>query len=1213
MAAQVDDLLAYSGDLGGCFNLFRASDRRIEAATDATKSNSVYVSKSDRLWVLSSRAILAHMIGSGAVQPEFDLAALVTMPSKGYIVGSGTPYGGVSTLGVAEQAIMTPRGERRHSAVPVSEAGRADLGLADWDRTVSATADALVRAFDPLAGGDVHLALTGGRDSRVIAAALAHHTGIGVTTHTMGVPRDPDVILAAEIAALSGWSHEIKAPNRSATEGSTLLAEHPIDRITRVLDVHDAMNSAWDDIEDYGDVVPLPIMSGVGGEILRGGLVLTSHARMTPALAQKEVAAALGNGKFISQSYVSSYGLNYVGMAETSPFQAIDDFYYHERNGRWVASRRMGARFRRRVIDPLLDNRFIRETRQIDPSIRWAEMLAFELIDRLHPSLRDLRMEGNRWRFEREQPHPLHAEGWGARGAIYRDPTVASFNWKNLTDPAMRARVDEVIRDGVTTGAAAELLDRQQVETFLASDVKYPGVRWHLATTTVMLLTPWWRTARRERRESIEIRVPAPAGEETELTRSENDDARPAGPLVSVIVPMYNAERFIHDTLESLAAQSLLDFEVIVVDDGSTDRSSLIVDEFAARDDRFSRVDGPAVGSAGAARNVGLDIARGEYLAFLDADDLFAPSMLEKLYRKAKADEADVVLTGFQTFDDTTGAVQPQRWALRTQYLPAQTPFPPSAIADHLFYVTNPSNWNKLFRRAFVDQQGIRFQPLRRANDAYFTFISLATAQRVTYVSEDLVLYRVGNSSSLQGSIQETPLEFLDAIAGIHDSLRSADLDGRFRRAFINLIATMSLGALARASSAPVFLATYSAVRETLFPKFAIAAASPETFLTANLARRVAEVLEKPADVWLFDRVAGQRDDEPASADGSGAPTDDVVTEQLSSENGTFPVVEDSRPDVSVVVPVYNSAAWLHECLLSILAQSGVSMEVICVNDGSTDDSSRILREYATSDSRVIVVDQPNAGLSAARNTGLDLARGRYVCLIDSDDYWRIDELAEFVDRADRDALDVLLFDADSFFEPGVSAETRNAYATYYARSASYAHITTGVELIASMREKGEYRASACLYLVRMDLIRDTRLRFIPGIVHEDNPFTFALLMNANRVVHENVAMYARRVRPGSIMTTASSERSLRGYVASYLEMNRHLAGRSLPSESATHIGDVVHQMYASARRLFIQLPAANGDRVLEAELSPEAHCTYLMLRYDRGQAQKIRRLAKET
>ena len=96
---------------------------------------------------------------------------------------------------------------------------------------------------------------------------------------------------------------------------------------------------------------------------------------------------------------------------------------------------------------------------------------------------------------------------------------------------------------------------------------------------------------------------------------------------------------------------------------------------------------------------------------------------------------------------------------------------------------------------------------------------------------------------------------------------------------------------------------------------------------------------------------------------------------------------EASCPKATIVVPVYNSARSIQRCLDSLLAQSERSIQVVCVNDGSTDDSLNVLRQIAQADDRVLVIDQENAGVSCARNAGIDAAEGETVFFVDADDY----------------------------------------------------------------------------------------------------------------------------------------------------------------------------------------------------------------------------------
>ena len=118
-----------------------------------------------------------------------------------------------------------------------------------------------------------------------------------------------------------------------------------------------------------------------------------------------------------------------------------------------------------------------------------------------------------------------------------------------------------------------------------------------------------------------------------------------------------------------------------------------------------------------------------------------------------------------------------------------------------------------------------------------------------------------------------------------------------------------------------------------------------------------------------------------------------------------------STPKVSVIIPVYNTQPWLRECLDSVLCQTLGDFEVICVDDGSTDQSGSILQDYAAKDSRFHILSQSNKGQSAARNAGLKVARGEYVYFLDSDDYIEPDLLETACQEMDSKNLDIVFFD----------------------------------------------------------------------------------------------------------------------------------------------------------------------------------------------------------
>ena len=123
-----------------------------------------------------------------------------------------------------------------------------------------------------------------------------------------------------------------------------------------------------------------------------------------------------------------------------------------------------------------------------------------------------------------------------------------------------------------------------------------------------------------------------------------------SNPIVSVIVPVHNAEKYLEQCLESILGQTLGDIEVICVNDRSTDDSTVILDGFAEKDSRLSVLQSPGLG-AGGARNIGLRAAKGKYLSFLDADDFFEPDMLEPTVEQAERDNSDIVVYGSWVYD----------------------------------------------------------------------------------------------------------------------------------------------------------------------------------------------------------------------------------------------------------------------------------------------------------------------------------------------------------------------------------------------------------------------------------------------------------------------------------------------------------------------------------------------------------------------------------
>lgn len=239
-------------------------------------------------------------------------------------------------------------------------------------------------------------------------------------------------------------------------------------------------------------------------------------------------------------------------------------------------------------------------------------------------------------------------------------------------------------------------------------------------------------------------------------------------PIVSVIIPSYNAADYIAQTLESVLTQTLTDIEVIVVDDGSTDNTRIIVADFANKDPRLMLVE-QANQFAGVARNNGMSKARGKYLYFLDADDYIESNTLDELVNAIEQHGADIAIAKSEGFDNTTGDTWTIDGALNG--VDFDRPIAHDEYCEKLFQSFIGWPWDKLFRKDFIDRTELKFQPLRTTNDALFVFCALALADTIVCLDSVLFHHRTNNKNSLEGSRAKSWNNALCAIRAIGDRL----------------------------------------------------------------------------------------------------------------------------------------------------------------------------------------------------------------------------------------------------------------------------------------------------------------------------------------------------------------------------------------------------------------------------------------------------------
>ena len=248
-------------------------------------------------------------------------------------------------------------------------------------------------------------------------------------------------------------------------------------------------------------------------------------------------------------------------------------------------------------------------------------------------------------------------------------------------------------------------------------------------------------------------------------------------------------------------------------------------------------------------------------------------------------------------------------------------------------------------------------------------------------------------------------------------------------------------------------------------------------------------------------------------------------------------IMPNHKIKVSVIVPVYNVEAYLRKSILSIINQTLKEIEIILIDDGSTDTSLAIMKELAREDYRIKIFSQPNHGQSIARNIGLVNAVGEYIYFFDSDDILEEKTLEDCYNKCESQQLDFLFFDADVFSDDNISIGTT----TYNRTSRFIDKIYNGIDLLQLQLANDSYSASVCLTFIKKQYLDSINLYFYPRIIHEDELFALILYIRAKRIGLINKIYFHRRVRPNSTMTTNFGSKNVIGYLTVCRELRNYL------------------------------------------------------------------------
>ena len=253
----------------------------------------------------------------------------------------------------------------------------------------------------------------------------------------------------------------------------------------------------------------------------------------------------------------------------------------------------------------------------------------------------------------------------------------------------------------------------------------------------------------------------------------DNEQSRPV--ILSVVSPVYNGAKYLEPFLRSVQQQSFPHFELIMVDDGSTDSSIEIIKTYQKKDSRIHLI-GQNHKGAGSARNFGLSRAKGQYIIFLDCDDWFSEDFFKTMIDRIEADQSDIAICEFFIYNQQIGEMEKSA-------IP-ETGNQKIERTNLVFDIFAPNPWTKLYRISFLKKNKLLFQEIPSCNDWSFAYTSLACAEKISVIREPLVYYRTKTTTSISSYRYKRTKDIVWAIKHLRQELKSRALFSQYKEGF---------------------------------------------------------------------------------------------------------------------------------------------------------------------------------------------------------------------------------------------------------------------------------------------------------------------------------------------------------------------------------------------------------------------------------------------
>ena len=446
-------------------------------------------------------------------------------------------------------------------------------------------------------------------------------------------------------------------------------------------------------------------------------------------------------------------------------------------------------------------------------------------------------------------------------------------------------------------------------------------------------------------------------------------------PRISIIIPIYNVNKYLRECLDSIINQTLKTIEIICVNDGSTDNSLEIIKEYIY-DNRIIIINKNNSGY-GDSMNQGLNIASGEYIGIVESDDFIDINMFENLYKITKKGDIDIIRSNFYLYWEKNKKEALNFKILKNLY---NKIFNPMELQN--IFLVQPSIWAGIYKKLFLIKNDIKFltTPGASYQDTSFFYKTLYKANKIFCTKKAFYYYRQTN---LNSSVNNNTL---NKVIFAHIELNEIE---KFIKKDVKLYNKNQ---------------RYFNTKKIMTLLWNLNRVDKKKQYNKILYKEIYEILK--SDNYIHEQFNNFEINFLNHLKNNG--------EERTSEIFLYSPKE-KNPQISVIIPIYNCEKYIKECLSSLIKQTFKNFEIICINDGSNDDTLKILKKFEAKDERIIIFNQNNSGPGIARNIGMKKSKGKYLIFLDSDDIFKKTMLEELYIKIKENDSDVVICNSQNF------------------------------------------------------------------------------------------------------------------------------------------------------------------------------------------------------